>query len=342
MRASQPSASDVNGIATSTMLIGGDALEIRVAQAERFEERTGALGLVLHGDRQRRPPLAVAQDVGPLHRGPLQRADGVGRAPRMERALVRRRLDGDAAEGASAAVAGAARGAARFGGVRRAAVDAERGAAVFARLAMTQGRCDDSADARSTDLNHGQETSWRPRPRPSSSATESTPALAVGDIARRRRLLCREVGLHAGVHVGRSADLRGRQSRQVQMFLQKRTPDPEGVLGHTSTSATPTCSISSTAPTASTSRRPSAIERAGLRDCAVRDLNGYLLSFGHHLFNVGPQIEIERVDVPVRLGDAAGRAARGSGEAQAHEREQLSRGDAAAHQRGRRPGIPRR
>jgi catechol 2,3-dioxygenase-like lactoylglutathione lyase family enzyme len=39
----------------------------------------------------------------------------------------------------------------------------------------------------------------------------------------------------------------------------------------------------------------------GLRDYAVRDLNGYRLSFGHNIFNVGPPVEIKRVDVPVRL-----------------------------------------
>ena len=33
----------------------------------------------------------------------------------------------------------------------------------------------------------------------------------------------------------------------------------------------------------------------------VRDLYGYYLVFGHHLFNAGPPIKIERVDVPVRL-----------------------------------------
>ena len=38
-----------------------------------------------------------------------------------------------------------------------------------------------------------------------------------------------------------------------------------------------------------------------LRDYTVRDLNGYLLSFGHPLFNLGPPIEIERVEVAVRL-----------------------------------------
>jgi catechol 2,3-dioxygenase-like lactoylglutathione lyase family enzyme len=39
----------------------------------------------------------------------------------------------------------------------------------------------------------------------------------------------------------------------------------------------------------------------GLRDYAVRDLNGYQLSFGHRLLGAGEPIKIERVDVPVRL-----------------------------------------
>ena len=33
----------------------------------------------------------------------------------------------------------------------------------------------------------------------------------------------------------------------------------------------------------------------------MRDLYGYYLVFGHHLFNAGPLLSIERVDVPVRL-----------------------------------------
>ena len=39
----------------------------------------------------------------------------------------------------------------------------------------------------------------------------------------------------------------------------------------------------------------------GMRDYAVRDLYGYRLTFGYPLWNVGPSIPIERVDVPVRL-----------------------------------------
>jgi len=39
----------------------------------------------------------------------------------------------------------------------------------------------------------------------------------------------------------------------------------------------------------------------GIRDYTVRDLYGYYLVFGHHLFNAGPLLKIERIDVPVRL-----------------------------------------
>jgi catechol 2,3-dioxygenase-like lactoylglutathione lyase family enzyme len=39
----------------------------------------------------------------------------------------------------------------------------------------------------------------------------------------------------------------------------------------------------------------------GLRDYSVRDLHGYRLTFGHPIFNVGPPVKIERVNVPVRL-----------------------------------------
>ncbi|HEX3372732.1 MAG TPA: VOC family protein [Edaphobacter sp.] len=39
----------------------------------------------------------------------------------------------------------------------------------------------------------------------------------------------------------------------------------------------------------------------GIRDYAVKDLYGYRLVFGHPIYNVGPKIRVERVDVPVRL-----------------------------------------
>src|SRR5205823_13949437 len=39
----------------------------------------------------------------------------------------------------------------------------------------------------------------------------------------------------------------------------------------------------------------------GLRDYVVRDLYGHYLSFGQRLFNAGPPIRIERVELTVRL-----------------------------------------
>jgi uncharacterized glyoxalase superfamily protein PhnB len=39
----------------------------------------------------------------------------------------------------------------------------------------------------------------------------------------------------------------------------------------------------------------------GLRDYRVRDQDGYELGFGHRLHDAGPPLEIERVDVHVRL-----------------------------------------
>jgi catechol 2,3-dioxygenase-like lactoylglutathione lyase family enzyme len=93
----------------------------------------------------------------------------------------------------------------------------------------------------------------------------------------------------AGVNLGK-----------VQMFLQQGTPSPKG------------CSVSFLVGDADqlyAFHRANGVEVTaeiadrdyGIRDYGVRDLNGYHLSFGHHLFNAGPPIKIQRVDVPVRL-----------------------------------------
>jgi catechol 2,3-dioxygenase-like lactoylglutathione lyase family enzyme len=87
---------------------------------------------------------------------------------------------------------------------------------------------------------------------------------------------------------------------KVQIFLQKGTPSPKG------------CSVSFLVGDADQFyefHRANGVEvtaeiadrEYGIRDYGVRDLHGYHLSFGHHIFNTGPAIKIERVDVPVRL-----------------------------------------
>jgi hypothetical protein len=87
---------------------------------------------------------------------------------------------------------------------------------------------------------------------------------------------------------------------KVQIFLQKGTPSPKG------------CSVTFVVGDADqlyAFHRANGVEvtaeiadkEYGIRDYGVRDLNGYHLSFGHPVFNAGPPIKIERVDVPVRL-----------------------------------------
>jgi catechol 2,3-dioxygenase-like lactoylglutathione lyase family enzyme len=86
----------------------------------------------------------------------------------------------------------------------------------------------------------------------------------------------------------------------VQMFLQQGTPHPQGCALYF---------VVGNADELFAFQQANGVEVLvppgdrlyGLRDYRVRDLNGYNLSFGHHLFNTGPPVEIERVDVPVRL-----------------------------------------
>jgi hypothetical protein len=87
---------------------------------------------------------------------------------------------------------------------------------------------------------------------------------------------------------------------RMQMFLEQGTPNPTG------------CSVYFVVGDADELyefQRANGVDIVlapgdrpyGLRDYRIRDLHGYALSFGHHLLNAGPPIEIERVDVPVRL-----------------------------------------
>ena len=68
-----------------------------------------------------------------------------------------------------------------------------------------------------------------------------------------------------------------------------------------SSSETPTSCTRFIAATASRSRCRRETRSYGLHDYSVRDLDGYVLSFGHYIYSTGEPLEIERVDVPVRL-----------------------------------------
>jgi catechol 2,3-dioxygenase-like lactoylglutathione lyase family enzyme len=124
--------------------------------------------------------------------------------------------------------------------------------------------------------------------------------LVAGDIPAAVDFYTTKLGFKLGFTWGNPPTFAGVNLGKVQMFLQKGTPDPKG------------CSVSFLVGDADQLyefHRANGVEvtveigdrEYGIRDYGVRDLNGYHLSFGHHLFNVGPPIRIERVDVPVRL-----------------------------------------
>ncbi len=125
--------------------------------------------------------------------------------------------------------------------------------------------------------------------------------LVVSDIPAAVEFYTRKLGFKLGfTWGGEPPTFAGVNLGNVQMFLQKGTPEPKG------------CTVSFMVGDADQLyefHRANEVEIAapisdreyGIRDYAVRDLHGYYLSFGHHLFNAGPPIKIDRVDVPVRM-----------------------------------------
>lgn len=124
--------------------------------------------------------------------------------------------------------------------------------------------------------------------------------LAVADIHDAVEFYTAKLGFKLGFTWGDPPTFAGVMLDRVQMFLQKGTPSPEGASVYF---------MVGNADELYEFHRANGVEIVappgdrdyGMRDYGVRDLHGYHLSFGHPLFNVGPPIEIERVDVPVRL-----------------------------------------
>jgi catechol 2,3-dioxygenase-like lactoylglutathione lyase family enzyme len=127
------------------------------------------------------------------------------------------------------------------------------------------------------------------------------PVLVVSDIAAAVDFYTKKLGFTlAFTWGGDPPTFAGVNLGKVQIFLQQVTPSPKG------------CSVTflvGDADALYAFHRANGVEVTaeiadrdyGIRDYGVRDLHGYHLSFGHHLFNSGPPIKIERVDVPVRL-----------------------------------------
>ena len=126
------------------------------------------------------------------------------------------------------------------------------------------------------------------------------PVLSVSDVVAAVDFYVTRLGFNRGFIEGDPPGFAGVNLGDVQLFLRRGTPRPEG------------CSVFFVVEDADTLyefQRGNGVEvveppedrHYGLRDYAVRDLDGHYLSFGHYVFGTGEPLQIERVDVPVRL-----------------------------------------
>jgi catechol 2,3-dioxygenase-like lactoylglutathione lyase family enzyme len=124
--------------------------------------------------------------------------------------------------------------------------------------------------------------------------------LPVEDVPAAVAFYTEKLGFELGFEWGEPATMAGVNLGQAQIFLEQGTPNPAG------------CNLYFVVGDADELfefQQSNGVEIAavpqdqeyGLRDYRVRDLNGYLLGFGHYIYTMGDPLPIERVDVHVRL-----------------------------------------
>jgi catechol 2,3-dioxygenase-like lactoylglutathione lyase family enzyme len=124
--------------------------------------------------------------------------------------------------------------------------------------------------------------------------------LAVTDVPAAIDFYTKKLGFFLAFKDGDPANFAGVNLGNVQIFLQKGEPDPKGcTVWFLVDSADDLFNIHER--NGVEVLQPPTDQPYGIRNYVVRDLHGYTLIFGEHLMNAGPPVEIERVDVPVRL-----------------------------------------
>ena len=141
-----------------------------------------------------------------------------------------------------------------------------------------------------------------PHPMPKIDCERLHPVLRVPDVRAAVDFYTTRLGFSLGFTwpEGATPTYAGVNLGDVQIFLDECPPPSEGVE---------ICFVVSNADELCEAQRANGVEVItepadrpyGLRDYSVRDLNSYRLTFGHYIYGVGEPIEIERVDVPVRL-----------------------------------------
>jgi len=135
---------------------------------------------------------------------------------------------------------------------------------------------------------------------PEVDCEQQHPSFAVADVVGAADFYKSKLGFKPGFTWGDPPTMAGMNLGRVQLFLEQGAPSPLG------------CSVYFVIGNADQLyefQRANGVEIVeppgdrpwGLRDYTIKDLYGYRLTFGHHTFNAGPPLEIERVDVPVRI-----------------------------------------
>ena len=125
-------------------------------------------------------------------------------------------------------------------------------------------------------------------------------SVPVRDVAAAIEFYTTKLGFWSSFTAGDPPHFAGVNLGNVQIFLERGTPSAQG------------CSVYFVVGNADELHdfhRANGVEVTvspddrdyGLRDYTVRDLDGNHLCFGHRLWNAGPPLKIERVDVPLRL-----------------------------------------
>jgi catechol 2,3-dioxygenase-like lactoylglutathione lyase family enzyme len=140
------------------------------------------------------------------------------------------------------------------------------------------------------------------RPFPKVDCERLHPGLPVKDVAAAVEFYTTRLGFTLGFTwpEDSSPTMAGVTLGDVQVFLEQGTPNPDGISVYF---------VVGNADELCEAQRANGVEIVvepgdrpyGLRDYIARDLHGYRLGFGHYVYTIGEPIEIERVDVPVRL-----------------------------------------
>lgn len=137
-------------------------------------------------------------------------------------------------------------------------------------------------------------------PAPAIECEQLHPVLPVRDVAAAVDFYTKQLGFFLAFAEGDPPHFAGVNLGHVQLFLRLGEPNPKG------------CAVFFLVDNADDLyelqrgngvevMHPPVDQPYGIRDYRVRDLHGYELAFGHHLLDAGPPVEIERVDVPLRL-----------------------------------------